>query len=630
MYDVQIQIAALCIVALLIYCIFSRKILHSLSDNVYLMLLFMNLINAVTSILATHMAYQMEYLDKSIIQSVIKLYLCSYMWIGSLIFLIVLEEIIKDRKTMHRVMHLTYIPVYFSMCYCLLFEVDYVLRNGKLYIEGPARKIAFIVTIAYLLVTILMELMLKKENRNRTNGIAELLIVIMLGIGINWALEINWKMDGICYVMVSVFLYLNITNADNHIDYSLGIFNHKAFEYYFKELYDNKEARILFISFNDFKGISSTFGMGSERILFENVVQSLSKVEGAKLFRYNTYQLAFIYDGDEKNYNDFTYAVKYKLRDDFYISNVAIKLVSYVIEVPINNLDIDYESFSTMLQFYLPEMIDMGKYELTINENHVNKKHEADQIQAAIALAIEEQNVEMYYQPIWNVNEKRYDSAEALLRLKDSDGNDIPAALAMVIAEESGQSIALGHLVFRQVFSFMNQDKILGKYLNKIHINLSCAQSANTKIVKDLTALMAEYKIAPSYVDLELKEQEQQLEDILLKDNMHSLLDYGNSFSLDDYGRGYANLTSIMEFPFQYVKLDKSLVHLEAPNEKAEVALHFVLDMATQLGMQVVAKGVESLDDLERMKKLNIGYMQGFYIAPPLPEKDFIKMLKNH
>ena len=631
MYNIQMQLAALCILALLIYCVHAKKRLHSFSDNVYLMLIYTNLFNVCISIFSTHVAYKLDYLQKDIIYFIMKLYLCSYIWIGVLVFLIVLDEIVRDRQKMHRIMHLTCIPAYFGICYCLLLELQYSMANGRVIIAGVSRQVAFVVTMGYLLLTVFMVFMIRKENRHRTNGIAVLLIVVLVGLMTNWVLDLHWQMDGICYFMISVYLYLNITNADNHIDYSLGIFNQKAFEYYLKDLIEEeKEVRVLYISFDDFKGISSTFGAGSERVLFKNVVQALQKITEGKLFRIDTYQLAYIFVGNEEDYHDFSYAVKYKLRDDYDISNVKIKLVSYVVEIPVQELDLDYESLRTALQFYVPEMIDRGYHELMLTENHLYKKQEADRIQAAVAKAIESQDVEVYYQPIWNVNENRYDGAEALLRLRDDDGNEIPAALAVAIAEEAGQAVELGHLVFRKVFSYMSEEGILGKYLNRIHINLSCAQSANTKIVRDLTALMAEYKIAPSYVDLELKEQEQHLEDMMLKDNMHSLLDYGNTFSLDDYGKGYANLSSIMVLPFQYVKLDKGLVHLETPNEKAEVALHFVLDMAKQLGIKVVAKGVETADDMERMKKMAVNYMQGFYIAEPLCSEDFLILLKNH
>ena len=71
------------------------------------------------------------------------------------------------------------------------------------------------------------------------------------------------------------------------------------------------------------------------------------------------------------------------------------------------------------------------------------------------------------------------------------------------------------------------------------------------------------------------------------------------------------------------------LIDLATPNEKAEVALYFVLDMAKQLGMKVVAKGVESAEDMERMKKRAVNYMQGYYIAEPLSAEDFLNLLKK-
>lgn len=84
-----------------------------------------------------------------------------------------------------------------------------------------------------------------------------------------------------------------------------------------------------------------------------------------------------------------------------------------------------------------------------------------------------------------------------------------------------------------------------------------------------------------------------------------------------------------MEWPIQHVKLDKELVHMERPNKKAEQALFFVVEMARQLGLKVVAKGVETEEDFTRMQDFKVNYIQGFYLARVLNEKDFLKFLEK-
>ncbi len=128
---------------------------------------------------------------------------------------------------------------------------------------------------------------------------------------------------------------------------------------------------------------------------------------------------------------------------------------------------------------------------------------------------------------------------------------------------------------------------------------------------------------------MEIREKATHVDDAVLMRSMQSLVEFGSTFSLDDYGRGYANLEAIMEWPIRHVKLDKELVHMEQPNKKAEQALFFVVEMARQLGMQVVAKGVENEEDFVRMQGFKVNYIQGFYLARVLNEKDFLKFLEK-
>ena len=259
----------------------------------------------------------------------------------------------------------------------------------------------------------------------------------------------------------------------------------------------------------------------------------------------------------------------------------------------------------------------------------IRNKLNRDRIKDAIVTSLKNDKVEIWYQPVMDVRRSLYTSAEALIRIRDDDKNFIAADDVIKVGEEFNLIDEIGAVTFKRVLSFMNSSQVCGREFKRIHVNLTMSQSGNAELVPLLSTMLSEYHIPGKCLDLELVETEGYFENQFVRENIENIANAGITFSLDDYGKGYANLEAIMKLPFKAVKLDRTLVHSDTENEKANIALTFVFDMARQLGMQVIAKGVESRDDYERMKELGIRYMQGNYISPPLSEKDFLKIVQK-
>ena len=108
---------------------------------------------------------------------------------------------------------------------------------------------------------------------------------------------------------------------------------------------------------------------------------------------------------------------------------------------------------------------------------------------------------------------------------------------------------------------------------------------------------------------------------------MNILLDYGVSFSLDDFGTGQSNLNYIVDMPVSIVKFDRSMTQAYFENDKARyAAMHMIHGMK----LEIVSEGIETKEAFETMERLNIGYIQGYYFSKPLPQKEYLEFLKAH
>jgi EAL domain-containing protein (putative c-di-GMP-specific phosphodiesterase class I) len=197
------------------------------------------------------------------------------------------------------------------------------------------------------------------------------------------------------------------------------------------------------------------------------------------------------------------------------------------------------------------------------------------------------------------------------------------------VAEETGLIAKLGERVFEKVCQFIVRNDI-GQYgVEYIEVNLSVVQCENKALAKMYMDIMERYKVSPSFINLEITESASIVMRKSLLDNMKALIDYGVSFSLDDFGNGESNLNYIVDLPVEIVKFDKDMTQAYFNNDKAKYVLQAATDMIQGLELKVVAEGVETAEQLRTLERLGIDYIQGYYFSKPVDSKLYIEFLKR-
>ena len=111
--------------------------------------------------------------------------------------------------------------------------------------------------------------------------------------------------------------------------------------------------------------------------------------------------------------------------------------------------------------------------------------------------------------------------------------------------------------------------------------------------------------------------------------SMDYMVKQGVTFSMDDYGTGYSNINSLITYPFHLVKMDKSIIWYAMKNDLAMCALKHSINMAKDLGMCIVAEGVETKEQSEELQKMGCDYLQGYYYSKPIPPEEFVTFLAH-
>jgi diguanylate cyclase (GGDEF)-like protein len=243
--------------------------------------------------------------------------------------------------------------------------------------------------------------------------------------------------------------------------------------------------------------------------------------------------------------------------------------------------------------------------------------------------AIERNELELYYQPQYSAMDCKLRGVEALLRWHHGDKGIVSPEHFIPIIEDTGLIIPIGEWVLRQACSEMVKWQQQGIPVNRMAINVSAHQFKQPGFVKLVKNIIKETGINPNQLELELTES-------ILIDNLEltlkvlaSLRKIGVRMAIDDFGTGYSSLNYLKQFPVDTLKIDKTFVDGLPDNEDDAQITRTIISMAHNLGLGVIAEGVETKEQLEFLQQVNCEEIQGYFFSKPLPSNELIEHTKQ-
>ena len=261
---------------------------------------------------------------------------------------------------------------------------------------------------------------------------------------------------------------------------------------------------------------------------------------------------------------------------------------------------------------------------LCYNQDIHDKEQAWITLERDLRLAIERNELELYYQPKITAYKHKINGLEALIRWFKSDNTMVSPANFIPIAEQTGLIIAIGDWVIKQAFQQLKtwQKMNLLEDDFSIAINLSAKQFQHPDFVDNIKLYLIEADINPKFIELEITES-------LLMGNieksiyiMHQLKEIGFKLSIDDFGTGYSSLSYLKQFPIDKLKIDRAFVMDIETNNDDKVLAKSIIDLAHNLNLSVIAEGVENDQQLAIIEELGAEEIQGFYFSKPKPAKE--------
>jgi diguanylate cyclase (GGDEF)-like protein/PAS domain S-box-containing protein len=271
-----------------------------------------------------------------------------------------------------------------------------------------------------------------------------------------------------------------------------------------------------------------------------------------------------------------------------------------------------------------------GIYKVFDQASMGSRSSERLQIEADLRKGLERDELEVYYQPFYSLNEQRIVGAEALVRWRHPANGLIGPMSFIPMAEETGLIMPLGRYVLdtacRQVRSIRDR---LGVDL-PISVNLSPRQFQESGLLTQVAAALDAAGLPSELLMFEITETV-VMEDISgAREIMKKLNRLGVRLAIDDFGTGHSSLAYLKQFPVHEVKVDRAFVQGVAESPVDSAIVRAIIDLANAMGISAVAEGVETKDQAAGLRMLGCPVAQGFYFSRPLRAEEFDQLLTRH
>ena len=263
--------------------------------------------------------------------------------------------------------------------------------------------------------------------------------------------------------------------------------------------------------------------------------------------------------------------------------------------------------------------------------NSMNKKAvKRLQIENLIRYGLKHDYFSVFYQPKIEIATGKIAGMEALVRFEHPTKGIVSPITFIPVSEETGQIIKIGETVLRKSCFATKAWVDAGLFNGRIAVNLSAVQFTQPNLVEVIANILKESQLPAKYLELEITEGTVMDSPQAAIEIMRQIRAMGIHLSLDDFGTGYSSLAYLKKFPLNTLKIDKAFVDDIEHSEQGRNMVATIVTIAHNLGLQVVAEGVEHQLQLDFLTGLKCEQLQGYLYSKPLTESDFYKYLYSH
>ncbi len=631
-YIIHYDIAAIIVTVVIGIHFYMKKNISTIQNRIFKLLLIVELAASLLDLVTVYTMKHPPTAARFTHYALNMVYLALFNLTPVVYFTYILKVIKKTASTSRKEKFLMIAPI--SICELLIMTtplhglVFHMNQSGE-YVHGVLFWLLYAASLYYVALVQYYTLRFRKFfSRGQIVSVSCYTVFCFLLIIVQMAAP-DLLLTQFAVSIAVLLIYFSLENPLNYEEKELGTYNKTAFEKVALELiYSETPFQVLGMEIEGMRYITDALGVeNANRLLKQFSALLLGIVEKEKVFFMGGHRFAILSERSG-NWGEIISEIQSRFSVPFLTDTVSVTMSAPMCVVAYPENVKRLADIMTLLDTGIAEANQLsGTPVVYANDELLKKGRREAEIVQIMKYALHEHKFEVYYQPIYSVKKKRFVSAEALIRLRHEDFGFISPEEFIPIAERNGLILGIGEFVFCEVCRFISEEHLLARGIEYVDVNLSVVQCMQSTLYMQLLDIMKRFELPYHCISLEITETAAVLSQETLIENMDKLREYGINFSLDDYGTGFANTAAVVKYPFHAVKLDKSMVWSAMEDAKALSALKYSIAMLKEMGMELIAEGVEELEQAQLLEEMGCDFFQGYYYSKPVCGAEFLEKL---
>ena len=463
----------------------------------------------------------------------------------------------------------------------------------------------------------------KKLPKEVLRALISVIAVVLIAAVIQ-TIQPTYLLSGTAFALCALFAVSTVCDPDVKVDRVSRAFNDYAFiDYLNTQRFEKQRKHYIILDIESFGLFSEKFGTISANELIYNIRKFIESVnKKTYIFRIQSSRFVLLLRNKEEQLQMLE-AINNRFKEPFNIKGNLVDITLHILYFKNDNVFTNSDMYNDFMSRTLSVINFKEDTCVELDKAFLEQINRDRRIKEILEECLKTQSgLYMVYQPIYDVNNKKFNHFESLLRLENEELGYIGPGEFVPIAENFGLANDIDFFVLNETCAFLQRNPDI----SNLEINISCAEFFNNPSERFMK-IINKYGIDPSRIILEITETIAVKYPNKTKEFMNDLGKYGIQFAMDDFGSGYSNIARFITLPFNVAKLDKSLLE-----EQENVAIFFdaAISLFKNLNIPIVIEGVEVEKQLNLAKKKQIEYIQGYYFSKPLKEKDLLEFLAKN
>lgn len=629
MWSLAGELLGLIIHIILILYYYERRLVSSIRRKIYQVCLWISVTTILLNIVCVHMVIQPTAVSYGVNVLLNSLYFilcvltCSVMAVY--MFALTLEHVYDKRCLRIAGTIVLILNIIFGgiVIWNLKSGVLFYFDENQVYRRGPLNRIGYLVMAIEMLMLVMCYL---RNRRSVSRPVVRLIRTMPVIAAICIVFQHIYKdlqLNGMFMAIVNMVIFISFQTRRSELDSLTFIGNRNCF---FEELSLRMATRqyfqVILVCLKQFSLINEKFSYKKGDEFLYNIARELDHIlPGAKAFRFGNVEFAVLlpFETEEKA-SERLKKLQERFEERWELGSLGSYIQAYFTDVIYRGQKwkaaqmIEY--LESGLQYAKKEPGGLRRFDEKLLEQ-LNRRKRMMEI---METSIRQRRFKVWYQPVFNLKTSRFSSAEALLRLRDYDGEPISPSEFIPLAEETGLIDDLSWIVLEEVCMLLGQ---MGDKIDSVSINLSMQQFEDRNLSGRIHECLNRSGLSPDKLKIEVTERVLLQDMDYMKMIMEEMTGEGFGFYLDDFGTGYSNISCALSLPFEYIKLDRSLLVRLPGDRKAQVFVRSMIETFHAMGQKIVAEGVEEEEQIELLRQFGVDCVQGYYYGKPMPEDEF-------